>query len=70
MQPTINDLVTAINSRRMAGVAVSEFDIHPDDYFYLEAEWLRQHEVGHPYHAALSLGVTLFVKQDAPRLQA
>ena len=70
MHLTSNDLVNAINSRRMAGVAVSEFAIHPDDYFFLEAEWLRNRDVGHPYHAAVALGVTLFVKHDAPRLQA
>ncbi|MGV1017466.1 MAG: hypothetical protein ACOYBW_08825 [Fluviibacter phosphoraccumulans] len=69
MALTINNLVNAIHSWQMAGVAVTEFHVHPADYFYLEAEWLRQH-FGHPFHITQAMGVKLYVKDDAPRLRA
>lgn len=64
---TCDDLEHAIESKRLAGVEVNEFVLHPDDYFYLEAEWLRQQGDEHPYVLCKDMGVKLFVKNDAPR---
>lgn len=63
---TIGDLHQAIESKRLAGVEVTKFALHPDDYFYLEAEALRQRDK-HPFHVATDMGVTLFVTKDAAR---
>lgn len=69
MKPTSNHLLAAIHSRKMASADVREFGIHPEDYFFLEAEWLRARD-SHPFHVANAMQVTLFVKDDAPRLGA
>ena len=67
MKPKINDLFNAIQSRQMAGVNISTFEIHPQDYFYLEAEWLRD-GTEHPFQVSKTMGVTLYINKDMLRL--
>ena len=67
MQLTSKALMDAIRSRLTVGE--HEFHMHPIDYFYLEAEWLRLRD-SHPFHVAQAMEIKLFVQQDAPRLRA
>ena len=71
MKITTDHLHRAIHSHQLSNPLDVRFLIHPEDYYYLEAESLRMGgTVFHPFPITTAYGLTLIINKDAPRLQA